>query len=210
VSFANSALNRTYVAEYTINASNTWERKTITIPVDTVGTWLYDNGVGLRVRFSLATGSNFHTTKDIWQTANNVIATVNQVNQLSSTLNTFRLALVQLEAGATATQFETRSVGTELALCQRYFQAFPSIQTVDGYRLDKTNFTFPVQMRIAPTVNAASATAYGTNLSNIGGVWGSTIFGSGTTTSGTTIHQELNNASIILITVTAATMTAEL
>ncbi|MCX8016417.1 MAG: hypothetical protein N2690_00745, partial [Rhodocyclaceae bacterium] len=118
VSFRNGATNRSYVAEYTVSASNTWERKTITIPVDTAGTWLYDNGIGLRVDFIMAAGSTFQTAPNAWA-AGNFLATSNQVNALDAVNNIFALALVQLEAGQTATPFETRSAQQELALCQR-------------------------------------------------------------------------------------------
>jgi hypothetical protein len=57
----NSAGNRSYVAEYSIAVANTWEYKTIYIPGDTTGTWLSDNGIGVGVRFTLATGTTYQT-----------------------------------------------------------------------------------------------------------------------------------------------------
>ena len=125
VAIRNSAGDRSYVAEYTIVTTNTWEYKTITIPVDTSGTWLYDNGTGVSLWFVLAGGTNFHTTANTWA-AGNFLATANQVNALDSTANTFKIALVQLEAGESATEFEHRPYGTELQLCQRYYQKFGS------------------------------------------------------------------------------------
>jgi hypothetical protein len=121
VSFRNSAVNRSYVAEYTINVINTWEFKVITISVDTAGTWLYDNGIGIDIGFTLAAGTTFQTPANTW-TAGNFLATANQVNALDTVGNTFKIALVQLEAGEVATPFETRSYGQELALCQRYYE----------------------------------------------------------------------------------------
>src|SRR5574343_133448 len=59
LSVRNSAFNRAYIAEYTINAANTWERKTITISGDTSGAWLTDTGVGLRLGFILGGGSTY-------------------------------------------------------------------------------------------------------------------------------------------------------
>ena len=121
VSFQNSDQNRTYVAEYTQSVSDTWEKAEITIPVDTSGTWLYDNGIGLQVRFCLMVGSTYSGTAGSWS-ANNYLGSSNQVNNLDSTSNNFKIALVQLEAGDKATRFETRSVQQELELCQRYFE----------------------------------------------------------------------------------------
>jgi hypothetical protein len=121
VAFKNNTPDRTYIAEYTIVTTNTWEYKTITIPVDTIGTWLYDTGVGLRINFTLACGTNTHTTANTW-TAGNFHGSANQVNALDTIGNTFKIALVQLEAGSVATSFDVRSVGTELSLCQRYYQ----------------------------------------------------------------------------------------
>jgi len=47
--------------------------------------------------------------------------------KLSSTLNaTWYLTGLQLEAGSTATDFERRPIGTELALCQRYYEVIIS------------------------------------------------------------------------------------
>jgi hypothetical protein len=43
----NSAQDRSYPFNYTINTANTWEYKTITIAGDTSGTWLVTNGTAL-------------------------------------------------------------------------------------------------------------------------------------------------------------------
>lgn len=127
----NSAGDRSYVAEYTINVTNTWEYKTITIPVDTTGTWLYDTGIGMRVDFALMAGTTFQTTANTWADGE-FFATANQVNALDSTANVFKLALVQLEAGSVATSFDVRSVGQELALCQRYYEKSYDINVAPG------------------------------------------------------------------------------
>ena len=50
----------------------------------------------------------------------------------SSVVNTLNLMEVQLEVGDTATPFEHRSYGQELALCQRYYRRGFSIYNEDG------------------------------------------------------------------------------
>jgi hypothetical protein len=139
ISLTNSASDRCYIAEYTVSVSNTWEKKTLTIPVDTTGTWLYDTGIGLQVAFVLAAGATYQGVAG-WQGGSFAWATSNQVNALDSTANNFKIALVQLEAGSVATPFETRPYGTELALCQRYYEK-----------------SFP--MATAPATNTASGSA---------------------------------------------------
>lgn len=131
VAFSNSALNRSYVAEYTQSTTNTWEKAELTIPVDTSGTWLYDNNVGLRLYFAMATGSTYAGAAGSWS-ANDYRGSTNQVNALATLGNDFKIALVQLEAGDKATRFETRSVGQELELCQRYFEKSYSQGTAPG------------------------------------------------------------------------------
>jgi len=162
-SFRNNTLDRSYILEYTVSSANTWEYKTLTVTggLITAGTWDWTNGEGLRVGFSLAAGSTFHTTAGSWNTGD-FHATSSQVNVMDNTANNFYLTGVQLEPGTVATPFERRSFGQELALCQRYYQV------VDGeYRLDGiygggggtsygAMWYFSVKMRALPTLTTAA------------------------------------------------------
>ena len=132
VNLRNGGEDRSYVAEFTINASNTWEYKTITIAASpSAGTWNYTNGSGLILSFVLMAGSNYQTTANAWQTGN-FIATENQVNACDSTSNNFQLCGIQLESGSVATPFENRTIQEELALCQRYFEKSYNLETPIG------------------------------------------------------------------------------
>lgn len=171
VTFLNGGANRAYVAEYTVNAANTWEFKSVTVSGGLIasGTWYWDNRTGLTVGFTLAAGSTFRTTAGAWQTGN-LYATANQVNCLDTIGNIFAITGVQLEVGSVATPFEHRPIGLELALCQRYyFRAGPNSVTAIsavGQAFSATTcgclLRFPVSMRAKPAAleQSGSATDY--------------------------------------------------
>jgi hypothetical protein len=149
----NSALNRYYVYSYSINSADTWEYKTVTITGDTTGTWLTNNGAGIDVRFSFGTGSDYLTTPGSWG-ATRFEAPTGQVN-VAGTLNaTFYITGVQLEAGSVATPFERRPYGTELALCQRYYEAGAVRGPTSVYATNNafmTSIFYKQEMRATPT-----------------------------------------------------------
>jgi len=113
----NGTFNRSYcslVAMSTATASYS-----VTIPGDTTGTWAIDNTTGLQLGFTLASGTTLTTTGNTW-TAGNFVAATGQSNGAAVLNQYINLTNVQLEVGSTATSFDYRPYGTELALCQRY------------------------------------------------------------------------------------------
>jgi hypothetical protein len=162
-SLRNSAQTRSYPFTFTISTADTWEQKTITIAGDTSGTWLTTNGIGIHVAFGLGVGSTYSGTAGAWATAQYFSAT--GATSVIGTLNaTFYITGVQLEKGSTATSFDYRPYGTELALCQRYYIKYSGNGTrFYGGRTESTSAAvwqcaLPVEMRTVPTVSAIDVT----------------------------------------------------
>jgi hypothetical protein len=169
---SNSGNSRSYPFTYTISAANTETTISVTIPGDTSGTWLATNGVGMFVYFGLGVGSTYSGTAGSWAGATYLSAT-GSTNWISTNGATFYITGVQLEKGSTATSFDYRPYGTELALCQRYY--WKSTQSANtngglgfaignGSGYGRWQFNLPVQMRATPTITQLNMTLY--NFSN--------------------------------------------
>jgi hypothetical protein len=121
-SLVNSAGNRFYPFTYTISVANTWQQISVTIAGDTSGTWVgATNGIGLTVSWGLGIGSGLSTTAGAW-TASTGYGATGATSVVGTSGATFYITGVQLEVGSSATGFEYRQYGQELALCQRYFE----------------------------------------------------------------------------------------
>jgi len=109
---------------YTINSTNTWEKKTITYPGDTTGAFGNDNNASLYLGFYLGAGSTYTsgTLQTSWGANTNANRAVGQVNHADSTDNEWYITGMQLEAGSVASDFEFLPVDVNLERCQRYFE----------------------------------------------------------------------------------------
>ena len=177
----NGAANKSFVSEYTVSSANTWEKKTISISAITSGTWSIDNTAELRLSFPMGSGSTYTTsTLDTWLDDFKFSST-NYIDTFGTLNATIQFAGVQLELGSTATDFEYRSYGEELALCQRYYQNVSKHIVLTGYQngysqiLVTHNLCCP--LRAAPsvsyeisTISAAQATSPDFNSYSITGL----------------------------------------
>ena len=156
IGLVNKGFDSSYVDEYVVNDSEVWEKKSISIVIDTsIGTWAFDNTVGLTIDFTIAAGTNWHTTKGVWQ-ASQFFATDNQVNGSENIGDIFQITGVQLELGGSASDFEHRPLDTELFRCERYYQLITllSYAVAGGAQLTtfcRASIMFR-PMRVTPTV----------------------------------------------------------
>ena len=190
-SLQNGAQNRSYPYDYTINAADTWEYKTITIPGDVTGTWATDNTKSHQIFWSLGMSSDYAAPVNAWVAAQRWGSTTG-TSGIMGTLNaTWYITGVQFELGRNATEFEHRSFGEELALCQRYCEIWqPSssfyASPAAGYsNLYRSWVPFKVEKRANPTVNTYGIGGYPNNPGYVDtdGVGNDAI-----TTEGVTVH----------------------
>ena len=153
---------------YTINAVDTWEYKYVTVEGATGFSLVTDNTQGLMIDWwyhsgtSFDSGSGSETYISFSSTNYNANGTTNLGDNTS---NYLRMTGVKLEVGSVATEFDHRSYGEELALCQRYYQILANnlSDTVGASSKWSTgnNFIFidlPVEMRTQPTLDTNLST----------------------------------------------------
>ena len=192
----NAAGNRSYVATYTVNASNTWELKTITIAGDTAGTWVGDStAAAMFIAWTAAIGSIYQTgTTNAWQ-ANGAFASTSQVNGLDATGNQFWVT------GAIAVPDDCelphadymyltmKPYAEEMIDCLRYYRNLAYF-IVNGYATGAGIYAYATTsihppMRVAPTVastgitysNANSYSFYNTQIDTVSALCASVAAG---------------------------------
>lgn len=150
----------------TVTLSTSWARYSITVAVPsltgkTIGTTANTSSLGLFLVLSGGAGAPSY------------------VQGIGNQNNTFSIWGVQVEAGSTASGFQT-ATGTiqgELAACQRYYQRFNADGAYAPYAMAECSTTtvayailpFLVEMRTTPTLGSSSASTFalGTGGSNV-------------------------------------------
>ena len=157
---------RMFSKNVTINTANTWEKKSVVIPADTGGTINNDSGSGLQIAWWVNGGSTYGggSEQTTWGNQTHTNKYTGTLNIGASTADNFYLTGVQLEVGSVATDFEHRSYGEELALCQRYYykvlglMSSQSTRWLSGYQ--HITLWHPVIMRANPTFSDSGGSSY--------------------------------------------------
>jgi hypothetical protein len=140
---------------FTVTSANTWEFKTVTSSAFVgVTAWGTDNAEGAFVDVGFNCGGTGQSAV--------------------SSGDYFAISRLQLEKGSTATSFDYRSIGTELALCQRYYETIDGVYSTNATgasnRNDITNLVWKATKRTTPTLAIVSSVgASGTNNLAAGG-----------------------------------------
>lgn len=164
VSLQNSAGTRSYVATYSIPVAGAWTQVVIPIQMDQTGTWVTDNGIGIRLVWNMGTGVNFLTaTPNTWVAGQfySILAAQNPIDTLNAIL---AITDVQFELGGPST-FELRSISQELEMCQRYYETgaspyFYASSIPAGGTQAYGEVKYAVTKRGAPTAVTASGWQY--------------------------------------------------
>ena len=160
VALRSSGTLRSYIIDAPVVSGTNNISISILLQSDTVSA--NDSSIGVELNIGANNEGDRRTaTTGSWVTGNYFLSTSS--TQWTKTLNNFiNITGVQLEAGSSATEFEHRQYGTELQLCQRYYQK-NIFAPIAGYspttsRADGT-VVFPVVMRTTPTALEQSGTA---------------------------------------------------
>lgn len=169
ISVRNITATRSWLGSFTINAVNNWERKTITIPGDTTGTWETGSTAGFDVALGLGIGSTYQGAAG-WN-AGNYLSMAGMTNFMASTSNNWYLRKFQLEAGSSATEFERVPYDVQFQRCLRYYETSPTNGiSFAGYMNNTSvyvgNYDYKVTKRTVPTLVVTDAGSSG----NFGGI----------------------------------------
>lgn len=140
-SLRSSTGNYSYVFEYTVNSSSTWEYKSVNISGATVDTWNSTNGSGINLLFSLGQGTTYATSTVGSWTAGNFHSSTTETDFIANAAATLQITGVQLEVGDTATPFEHRSYSDQLQSCMRYYEKQTGLQSCEQGIVARTTTT---------------------------------------------------------------------
>ena len=154
-----------YYQNRSFTVTSSWQRFTVAFSADTSNNITTGNGEGLRILWHLAAGSDdIASAVTSWTSSNGLHAVTGQSNFMDNTSNEFYLTGVQLEASDSdvATDFEHRSFGQELTLCQRYFVS-KNVSLGIAYNGEGANVSATARVDFTPTMRADPTITFPTN-----------------------------------------------
>lgn len=159
---------------YTISSADTWEKKTITFPANTLETIANNTTGGIYFDWHISAGSaNTGTDNSSWSVYAQAKTANGQVAQPILTVNsTWQLTGVQIEVGSVATPFEHLSFGQDLALCSRYYQGtigsgyFGVGRTANSSIMIQVPLTHEMRASPSPSLSATTVTFSEPNAAN--------------------------------------------
>ena len=179
VNLINFDANRIISNTYTINAVDTWEKKTITFSGDTTGSIDNDNGSSLFLEWYLDSGTDFSsgTMQTSWTSRSNTDRNAGTTLSLGdSTSNYWQITGVQLEADTSASDFEFLPYDVNFSRCARYFYYLGVGNAQSVWLTGYTNtidwivaqYSFPTQMRTNSSLTQVGTWSFGNNNGSIG------------------------------------------
>jgi hypothetical protein len=173
VAVTNSDTGRSYVGNVTVNAADTLEWKTITIPGDTGGgNWYTDNRMGMLISISSLCGSNWQMAAGAWG-AGLKFCTADTTNFFAAANQYLIISAFGVWPGNEAptlarVPFIQRPYDYELLLCKRHYwstkEDFASIFHLLGGNTGTTQplifAQYPVEMRVPPTLTPVNVTHF--------------------------------------------------
>jgi len=162
-----SASSRVVTADSdSVTLSTSWQKFSVTLTLPSISGKTIDpstNTSYLELYLWLSAGSAYDS----------------RTSSIGNQAGNFDITLIQFEAGESATEFEHRPYGTELQLCERYFEAYPlmsgtqNIPIILTYRVTNQYWAYlyyKTQKRAVPTLTLGAGTVWsnGTPSANIG------------------------------------------
>jgi hypothetical protein len=178
-SLTNSTQGYSNPFTYSIPVANTWTSVSVTIAGPTGGSWNITNGAGIGVQFSLGVGSTYIGAAGSWS-SNVYLSATGATSVVGTNGATFYITGVQLEVGSSATGFEYRQYGQELALCQRYGYKIPDTflsYVFNGALLLTGLRLHPITMRATPTLSGSATYTVNTGSAGTVAIADATTYG---------------------------------
>jgi hypothetical protein len=158
---------------YTISSADTWEHKVVNFAADTTGAFDNDNQGSMDIEWWLDSGTTYSSgaTPIAWEAFSQADRNASGNLQIArNTANDWAITGIQLEVGefssSTLPPFQHEDFGDNLARCQRYYYRMVnenvSLGTFSYYSSGRVEagVTFPVTMRLAPSIVSTSGSGY--------------------------------------------------